>query len=470
MDAGDTSLRPDSSLVLRLVRGAALWVLPILVFSAFALTWFYRTSTYRLFDEPLTSTITALVASVNVSEDKEITLSQEPVDPRFQQALSGQYWMIATLGTGGTLTPRRASFSLTDQTLVLPPEDIAFIRANPGAFVQSETNGPDVDDPLRAVVQSVLFPNMDGEPLIMLAAADVRGATRDVRNFAALAIALMAFVSLGLIVGIMTQVRLGLRPLFDLRSRVADVREGRATRVDGDYPQEIQPLATELNSLIDHNKDVVDQAKTHVSNLAHALKTPLAVLLNEADGSDTVSGDVVSRQSNSMKKQVDHHLQRARAAARGQAIGVSASVPDTLEPLARTLGKIYRSKDMAFDMDIAPDLLFRGEKRDLEEMAGNLMDNACKWTVSHVGVKASMAADDDTMLEICVTDNGPGMEPKHYADALKRGIRLDEATPGTGFGLAIVNDLAKAYKGGVTLAEADGGGLSVTLRLPRLVQ
>ena len=467
MDGRPSSLFSNSSLVLRLVRGAALWVLPILVFSAFALTWFYRVSTYRLFDEPLTNTITALVASVNISPDKVLTLNGEPIDPRYQQALSGQYWMIATLGDDGALIPVRASLSLASETLLLPKADIEFIRAHPGAFVQSVTDGPDGNDPLRAVVQSVLFDKMGDEPLIMLAAADVRAATRDVRRFAALAIGLMVFVSLGLLVGLMTQVRLGLRPLFDLREKVADVREGRATRVGGDYPREIQPLATELNSLIDHNKNVVDQAKTHVSNLAHGLKTPLAVLLNEADGSKTALGTIVTRQAESMKNQVDHHLQRARAATRGQAIGVTASVPETLEPLARTLEKIYRSKDIAFDIDVRPMLMFRGEKRDLEEMAGNLLDNACKWTKSYVGVTAGVSAVDDRLLEICVTDDGPGMPSEKYTEALKRGIRLDEATPGTGFGLAIVDDLAKAYKGSLTLGESKAGGLSVTLRLPR---
>ena len=249
-----------------------------------------------------------------------------------------------------------------------------------------------------------------------------------------------------------------------------DIREGRVAKLSGEYPMEIQPLATELNSLIDHNKTVVEQAKTHVSNLAHALKTPLAVLINEAGTSKSKFSDLVTRQSETMKKQVDHHLQRARAAARGQAIGVSASVADTIIPLARTLERIYRDKDIAFDIDISEGLMFRGEKRDLEEMAGNLMDNACKWTHSDVVIRAIIHPEDDKFLQIQVTDNGPGIHPKDYIKALKRGIRLDENTPGTGFGLAIVDDLSKAYKGGMTLKRpADATGLLVTLTLPRRV-
>ncbi len=475
MDTPGAELKSGPSLVLRLVRGAALWALPILAFTAFALTWFYRSSTYRLFDEPLNNTITSLIASVEIGADpmgesqENITLSREPIDPRYQQALSGYYWMVGTLAPNGAVTPLRASRSMAEETLNLPAADARIILDRPGTFVQSRADGPDQNDPLRVVAKSVVFQKMADRPLVMIAAADGRPAAMAVRNFAALAIGFMILLTLGLIIGILTQVRLGLRPLFELRDRVVDVREGRATRVDGDYPQEIQPLANELNSLIDHNKNVVEQAKTHVGNLAHALKTPLAVLINEAGGSKSKLADIVTRQSEAMKNQVDHHLRRARAAARGQAIGVSASVNDTLEPLARTLERIYRSKDIAFDLRIEDGLMFRGEKRDLEEMAGNLMDNACKWTVSDVVVIAKPSPQDEAMLDIRVIDNGPGLPPEKYGEALKRGARLDEATPGTGFGLAIVDDLAKAYKGGVMLGAGQNGGLDVTLTLPRRV-
>ncbi len=467
MNPSSAPSNSSSSLVLRLVRGAAVWALPILAFTAFALTWFYRASTYRLYDEPLNSTITALIASVEISPERELSLSREPLDPRYQQALSGYYWMIGTLDEKGFVTPLKASRSMAGEGLLLRPADAALLIKSPGTLVQTKADGPDTNDPLRVLAKSVVFENIGDQRLVMIAAADGRPAARAVQSFAALAIGFMLFLAAGVMVGIFTQVRLGLRPLFELREKVADVREGRATRVDGDYPQEIQPLATELNSLIDHNKNVVDQANTHVSNLAHALKTPLAVLLNEAGTSKSKLAEIVSRQSETMKNQVDHHLRRARAAARGQAIGVSTSVAETLEPLARTLERIYRDKDINFDLEITDNLLFRGEKRDLEEMAGNLMDNACKWTRSDVTVRAKASATEDGMMEICVSDNGPGLPEENYAEALKRGARLDEATPGTGFGLSIVDDLAKAYNGRLTLARADAGGLSAALTLPR---
>jgi len=299
-----------------------------------------------------------------------------------------------------------------------------------------------------------------------LAAADSRPARQSVFRFALIASGLMLLISVGLITAVVTQVRTGLKPLFDLREKVADVREGRAGQVNGNYPSEIQPLATELNSLIAHNKDVVERARTHVGNLAHALKTPLAVLQNEAQTSNTEFSDVVGRQTETMKNQVDHHLRRARAAARGQAIGVSTPVNETLEGLARTLERIYRDKHIDFDVDLEPDLVFRGAKRDLDEMAGNLMDNACKWTSSAIRVQTSSFGDEGQFI-ITVSDDGPGMPEDQYKEAVKRGARLDEATPGSGLGLAIVDDLARAYKGGLTLGKSDLGGLKSTLILPR---
>ena len=310
---------------------------------------------------------------------------------------------------------------------------------------------------------------MEDTPVVVIAAADSQQAIEAIRRFAMLATGLLLLLSSGLMIGVLSQVRSGLKPLFDLRNKVADVREGRAERVDGIYPSEIAPLADELNTLIDHNRDIVERARTHVSNLAHALKTPLAVLLNEAGSSKSQLSEVVTRQSETMKKQVDHHLQRARAAARGQVIGVSTPVEKTLMSLVRTLERIYRDKDIDFGYKIEKGLMFRGEKRDLEEMAGNLLDNACKWTKSRVELRAYSLDSSDGELIITVIDDGPGVAENQYEEALKRGARLDEATPGTGFGLAIVDDLAKAYKGSLALDRSKWSGLKVSLILPKRV-
>ena len=452
----------NRSLVMRLVRGAVLWALPLLLLTALTLTWLYRNTTYRSFDDPLVSAVTSLIASAEVG-DGTLSLSRKPLDPRYQRALSGRYWLIGFLQDDGVIEPISSSRSLYDTSLTLPKVDVLRLQNQQGEEIRSNVAGPDENEQLRLVARQVVLPNMKA-PVVVLAAADSGPARQSVLSFALIAVGLMLLISLGLITAVVMQVRSGLKPLFDLRDKVADVREGRAAQVDGNYPSEIQPLATELNSLITHNKDVVERARTHVGNLAHALKTPLAVLQNEVQSSNSKLSDVVGRQTETMKNQVDHHLRRARAAARGQAIGVSSPVNETLEGLARTLDRIYRAKRIDFDIDLEPDLVFRGEKRDLEEMAGNLMDNACKWTKSAISVKAHIEGDQ---FVIEVSDDGPGMAADQYKEAIKRGARLDEATPGSGFGLAIVDDLSRAYKGSLTLGKSDMGGLKSILELPR---
>jgi len=442
-----------------------MWALPLLLLTAITLTWLYRNTTYRSFDDPLVSAVTALIATADV-KDNALTLTREPLDPRYQRALSGRYWLVGFLQDDGVIEPISASRSLLESTLVLPAGAVMQLQAQQGEEIRARTEGPDTNEDLRLVARQVVLPNMN-TPVVVVAAADSRAASRSILSFALTAIGLMLLISIGLVTAVVTQVRSGLKPLFDLRDRVADVREGRAGQVDGVYPSEIQPLATELNSLITHNKDVVERARTHVGNLAHALKTPLAVLQNEAESSKKTSSEIVSRQTETMKKQVDHHLRRARAAARGQAIGVSTDVTDTLGGLARTLARIYGYKNIDFDIDLMEGLVFRGEKRDLEEMAGNLMDNGCKWTKSSLEARSFVDPEDETNFVVVVCDDGPGMAEDQYVEALKRGARLDEATPGSGFGLAIVDDLAKAYKGSVALGKSDMGGLKVTLTLPR---
>ncbi|MBL4871080.1 MAG: sensor histidine kinase [Robiginitomaculum sp.] len=457
----------NGSLVWRLVRSAALWAVPALLVTALSLILFYRASTYRIFDDPLINTISSLIAYVETDAgDGKLVLTSEPIDPSYQRALSGRYWLIGKLQENGQLEPIISSPSLYGATLVLPKADAAKIKNQSGAVVHSIALGPD-KEPLRLAAQSVIFPDTDS-PVVIVVAADRRSAAKAMRQFSYLAFGLMTIIALGLSAAIFMQVRLGLRPLFDLRDKVADVRQGRKSSVEGAYPKEIKPLADELNILIGHNKEVVDYARTHVGNLAHALKTPLAVLVNEADNKNTKFAKLVMRQTEEMSRQVDHHLRRARAAVRGQSIGVKTSVTDTVTSLTRTLERIYRDKDLDIQIMIPENLLFRGEKRDLEEMVGNLMDNACKWTQTGIHIRAELDQVRDGRLRLSVDDDGPGLGEDEYEKVLKRGLRLDEATPGSGFGLSIVNDLATAYKGSLHLEKSSHGGLRAVLILPSI--
>lgn len=454
------------SLVTSLVKGAALWALPTLLFSALALTFIYRTTIYRSFDDPLRNAVTALIASAEVEQDGTLNLSREPLDPQYQRALSGRYWLIGARAENSLeLKPLAASRSLYGSSIRLPAQSYTQMLANAGTEVLAQTYGPDENEPLRVIARQVLLPGMD-TPVIVLAAADRRPASRSIRQFAITAIGLLSLVTFGIMTALYTQVRVGLRPLFDLRDRVADVREGRTSEVGGEYPPEIAPLAQELNDLISHNKSVVERARTHVGNLAHALKTPIAVLQNEANAAGKTPSDIVSRQTGIMASQVDHHLRRARAAARGQAIGVTTEIDPIIDGLIRTLPRIYRDKDFVIERHGLSGQGFRGAQRDFEEMIGNLMDNAAKWTTDKIVLTISQDVQDNRMV-LRVADNGPGLDPEDYAEALKRGARLDEATPGSGLGLAIVTELAEAYKGHLELGRAEIGGLEASLILPR---
>ncbi len=461
--------RSPPSLVSSLVRAAALWAVPGLILVTLALGLVSRNSSYRSFDEPLESTVLGLIASVETREDGTLRLSRELPDPRYQRALSGKYWVIGTVENGDEIAPILSSRSLYGASLPVSKPTISALAEQGQDPVRFAAAGPDIDanESLRAVARQVVLPNMT-TPVVVLAAADRAPVIRSIRNFILTAIVLLLVLTLGLIFAVYAQVRLGLRPLFDLGRRIADVREGRAASVEGDYPPEISPLATELNSLISHNKSIVDRAQTHVGNLAHALKTPIAVLRNEAEAADTTPSHIVAKQTDTMAAQVDHHLRRARAAARGQAIGVRADMDPVIDGLVRTLPRIYRDKDLTIDRTGETALIFRGNPRDLEDMIGNLMDNAAKWTASRIDVHVEKM--EDGFCRVRIADDGPGLTADEIETALKRGARLDEATPGSGLGLSIVKDLADAYKGSLSFSRSKAGGLQADLLLPIAVE
>jgi signal transduction histidine kinase len=244
---------------------------------------------------------------------------------------------------------------------------------------------------------------------------------------------------------------------------IADIRAGTRQTLREGYPVEVRPLTEELNKLIGHNRDVVERARTHVGNLAHALKTPIAVLKNEAKGGGQLD-DVVRRQTETMHANVEHYLKRARMAARAETLGARTEVTPVLESLAGLLNRLFDAKGINVSVENANGAMFRGEKQDFEEMIGNLMDNACKWAKAEVVVRISDGGQD---LVIDVEDDGPGLTLEHREGALKRGVRLDETTPGTGLGLSIVTELAELYKGRLELDESTLGGLRARLRFPK---
>lgn len=276
-----------------------------------------------------------------------------------------------------------------------------------------------------------------------------------------------ALAAVCLLIGVL-QVRRGVSGVQRLRGAVTALRKGEQRRIEGSYPSEVQPLVDDLNALLDHREQAVARALGRAGDLAHGLKTPLALLAREADRArDDGHHDLAAALSDEierMRRQVDYHLARARAAASGAAPGAHCLVADAAEALRRALGRLHADRALSIDLSVPADLGFRGQREDLEEILGNVLDNACQWASARVTLTA---ASEDEHLRIIVEDDGSGLEPPMRAAVLQRGVRADEASPGAGLGLAIVRDLVELYGGSVALDRASLGGLRVTLTLPR---
>lgn len=281
--------------------------------------------------------------------------------------------------------------------------------------------------------------------------------------------AAMGLVAGALVVGGLFLVRKAVAPLRRLRVGLSAVREGRGQRIDGDYPSEVQPLVNDLNGLLEDRERAIARALSTAGDLAHGLKTPLAVLAQEAEQAGAAGHQnlaaTLAQLVDRMQRQVDYHLARARAtASTGAAPGLRCSVLPSVEGLVRTMRRLHAGRELAIDADVSPAHEIRGRREDLEEMLGNLLDNACKWARSQVVISSSI---DNAQLSISVDDDGPGLDPSMRAQVLQRGVRADEQVRGSGLGLAIVSDLAELYGGAVTLETSPLGGARARLELPR---
>lgn len=449
------------SLVRRLVLIAGIWTLLVVLIAGVFLTAQFRSAAIRRFDQSLAVLTDDLYAGSTV-EDGQL---RAPVltDIRATRAYSGRYWVILDKSPDGAMRPVERSRSLFDSDLMLSSKQIDRLDTAPGQTQYFNMRGPQ-DKPLRAAAILARLPGY-ADPVVFLAAEDRTPIDADADRFAGVTAIALTILAGGLVLATVVQVRFGLTPLFRLRREVAAVRRGKAERVDGVYPEELEPLAVELNALLAHNQEVVERQRTHVGNLAHALKTPLSVMLTEASQRPGQLAEVVERQAQTMREQVDHHLRRARAAARSQTSGERTPVEPILDELAVTLERIFQDKGVEIDWRCPEDLCFQGEKQDFMELAGNVMENAGKWCKGRI--RAEAAPSGEARMLLTVDDDGPGLPPEERAQALKRGQRLDENAPGSGLGLSIVDELTRAYGGSVHLGESPMGGLRVTLDLPR---
>ena len=454
------------SLVRRLVLLAGIWNLVVLVLAGVFLTAQFRDAAIRRFDQSLAVLTDDLYAGSTV--DDGVLKAPVLTDIRATRAYSGRYWTIFDQPAGGGgLNVVERSRSLFDSDLMIPVEQSERLMAEPGKTLYFDLKGPQ-NRPLRAAALLARLPGY-ARPVVFIAAEDRSPIDADAARFARITSLALVILGGGLIAAVVVQVRVGLVPLFRLRREVASVRRGKAEKLEGDYPEELAPLAVELNALLAHNQEVVERQRTHVGNLAHALKTPLSVMLTEASQQPGSLAEVVERQAATMREQVDHHLRRARAAARSQTSGERTPVEPIMDELAVTLERIFQDKSEGRGVEIdwrCPETLcFQGERQDFMELAGNVMENAGKWCKGRV--RAEAFASSPEQMTLTVDDDGPGLPPDRWSDALKRGQRMDEHTPGSGLGLSIVDELARAYGGSVTLGASPLGGLRVILVLPR---
>ncbi len=451
-----------NSLALRLFLSATVWTVLILLVTGVVLSGLYRQTVERAFDRRLGVYLKTLIADIASPEIPIEKTGQMLGEPLFELPLSGWYWQVTRLDRGKPEI--HASRSLWDRGLPSLAEQSVELSSDGSR--KSYVQGPE-DQRLRLVERDV---DLGDEGRFQVAVSgDAAELDDEILAFDGALAVTFGVLAAVLLLTTMFQVRFGLAPLKRISVALAAIRSGAAEKLEGRFPVEIAPLARETNALLEANREIVERARTHVGNLAHALKTPLSVIMNEAAArTDDALATKVGEQAGIMREQVTRHLERARIAARVAVVGTNTEVLPVVHALARTMEKTHHSKNLAIAVDAPEEARFRGERQDLEEMVGNLVDNACKWATSRVAIEVipERPAAGKGLVHIVVDDDGPGLTPAQREQVAHRGRRLDESKPGSGLGLSIVVELAALYGGALNLGTAPIGGLRAELVLP----
>ena len=438
------------SLTRRMIGVAALWISVLLLTGGFALDRVLTSSIVRNFDDQLTYVLnTALIAASEIGPDGEVRFNRPPADQRFIQPYSGVYFQVS--GVGADTFPSR---SLWDRRLQVSSRHA---DVEPHIYNSNEFPG----EPLRIAERDVILPGSEVRWRFQVAQSRqaIDSQIRELRStlfwsFAALGAGLLVLAAL--------QTIYGLWPLRRVQREVAAIRSGKEQRISDSFPTEIEPLTEEINQLLAHSEEQAEEARRHADNLAHALKTPLTVITNAATADSPDLDDIVIREAAIMRRQVDHHLARARAIGRRTSGQARARVWDSVEAVQRAVDRLY--EDVTVDITGDREAFVRVERQDLDEMIGNLIENAAKYGNGRVFVTVERRPG---MVDIIVEDDGPGIPEAEREAIFARGARLDIDKPGTGLGLAIVRDVADIYGGSITLERSeDLGGLLARLSLP----
>ena len=442
------------SLTRRMIGVAAIWIAALLLIGGFALDRVLSRSIVDSFDNQLVFVLNSMIASSEIGPDGEVRFSRAPADQRFVEPYSGLYFQISGAGA-----ETFASRSLWDRRLEVfdTHHDV-----KPHLYDSEEFSSHDHSEPIRIAERDAILP---GSPVRWrFQVAQSRETINDqIQRLRSTLIWSFGALGLGLLVLAALQTFYGLWPLRRVANEVADIRSGDKTRVSDEFPSEIRPLTEEINQLLAHSEAQAEEARRHAGNLAHALKTPLTVITNAATARAPDLADTVCREALVMRRQVDHHLARARAIGRRAAAQSRTRVWESLEAVQRAVDRLHEG----VTIDIAGDhqAQVRVERQDLDEMLGNLVENAAKYGGGRVFVTVEPRNDK---VDVLVEDDGPGIPRERRGELFTRGARLDTTgKPGTGLGLAIVRDVAEIYGGHVHLEESeDLGGLLARLTLP----
>jgi signal transduction histidine kinase len=449
--------RGTGSLTRRMIVVSAVWILVLLGGGYYALDRVLSSAMTRNFDSGLEYVLTALMASAEVGPDGEAYLNRPPADQRFLEPYSGLYFQISVVreqGQGANPELDFPSRSLWDRRLKVRGGHDDF-----NVHVYDSEEFP--EETLRVVERDVRIP---GSPLRwrFQVAQSRDSLDEQITVLRTTLLRSFAILGAGLVVLAALQAIYGLWPLRRVRQALAAIRSGQVSRIEKSFPHEIEPLKEELNALLAHNEQQAEEARRHAGNLAHALKTPLTVITNAATALDPDLPATVCREATTMRRQVDHHLARARAIGRRSSAQARSDVWPSLESVERAVSRLY--ENVTVDLAGHKEAAVRVERQDLDEMLGNLIENAAKYGGGRVFVTVKTTPD---CVEIEVEDDGTGIPEEERVSIFDRGARLDTGKPGTGLGLAIVRDVAEIYGGSISLEESeDLGGLLARLKLP----
>ena len=441
-----------NTLAFRIIALSSVWIIISLVVTAVMLVSNHREHTAHHYDAHVAMHLEELTGASHFTNSGRFELAFNPSDPRYANLYSGWYWEVKQ---GGKTLKRSESLGENNLDLksTVPSSEVLI----------HEIEGPQKEILRVHVIEIRVDPNR--EPLVFLATAPTTGITEDVGEYSNHIIFGFIALGIGLLLAVVLQVRVALRPFKAISRRISDIREGKADKLPEDQLEDVQPLVDELNNLLDHNAVLVKRARNQLGDLAHSVKNPLTVINNAAHNLEPGQKDLILRQTKDISKNVDHYLSRARTYGTEKVLGSRTSIKTVAEDLVYAMQRIYQNRDLEFDLSGLKGCgcWFKGEGQDLEEMLGNLMDNACKWAKNLVVISCGPNHD---RLEVVVEDDGPGIDEKEFENVMRRGHKLDESIPGHGQGLGIVKDIAALYGGSLKLAKCEMGGLQAKLDLP----